>query len=379
MTTTTGLVRDKRSQNPRKVFSPTTTSVPLPTNYLIYMEDTVSYSIVGRASIKKIQDKMATLTINKKKLVGEIVVAGSFARCQAELSKLQRASQSVEKDKVASIDHDNILGNYEFNQNDDVVERNEDDGQTDEDLYEESGESDNENFYNQHTNMKRKNQPSNSLNDGSRPAKRCKRTNFDEIYIDSNNQDDSTLCSTTKKASLSTDGCTLKSIEEQMNGFNTNMLKMNHSIRQMASSSNRISSHNFECYRDSNSQQIFPTNVDYNGTNLITIVGKDFGDFARQIMRILYTPDELQTCILPPRRPHLSREPLDPDRFRLLNEAVRVKYRLATHLYDGFFKYHLGPKLSDFLVEERRRDSIKIARNQAKLAVCQAATQQQNN
>ncbi|CAF4244994.1 unnamed protein product [Rotaria sordida] len=81
---------------------------------------------------------MATLTINKKKLVGEIVVAGTFARCQAELNKLQRASQSVEKDKMASIDHDNILGNYEFNQNDDVVERNEDDGQTDEDLYEES-------------------------------------------------------------------------------------------------------------------------------------------------------------------------------------------------------------------------------------------------
>ncbi|CAF2986500.1 unnamed protein product, partial [Rotaria sp. Silwood2] len=140
-----------------------------------------------------------------------------------------------------------------------------------------------------------------------------------------------------------------------------------------------LSTHNFECYRDSNFQEIFSTNVDYNGINLITTVGKDFGDFARQIIRILYTPDELRTCILPPRRPHLSREPLDPDRFRLLNEAVRVKYRLATHLYDDFFKYHAGSKLSDFLVEERRRDSVKIVQKQAKLAACQTATQQQNN
>ena len=78
MTTTSVLIRDKRSQNPRKVFSPTTASVPLPSNYLIYMEDTISYSIVGRTSIKNIQGKTATLIINKKKLVGEILVAGNF-------------------------------------------------------------------------------------------------------------------------------------------------------------------------------------------------------------------------------------------------------------------------------------------------------------
>lgn len=78
MVTTTKSIRDKRSQNPRKVFSPSTASVPLPTHYLIYMDDTVSYSIVGRTSIKKVQGKMATLIINKKKLIGEIVVSGKY-------------------------------------------------------------------------------------------------------------------------------------------------------------------------------------------------------------------------------------------------------------------------------------------------------------
>lgn len=78
MATTNTLARDKRSQNPRKVFSPTTASIPLPSHYLIYMEDTVSFLIVARTSIKNIQGKMASLIINKKKLAGKIIVSGNY-------------------------------------------------------------------------------------------------------------------------------------------------------------------------------------------------------------------------------------------------------------------------------------------------------------
>lgn len=52
---------------------------------------------------------------------------------------------------------------------------------------------------------------------------------------------------------------------------------------------------------------------------MVDVVGTNFGDFARQVMRILYTTEELKTCILPPKRSYLVREPLDPERFRLLN------------------------------------------------------------
>jgi hypothetical protein len=45
---------------------------------------------------------------------------------------------------------------------------------------------------------------------------------------------------------------------------------------------------------------------------------------------------------------------------------VRVKYRISGHLYDAFFKYHLAPKLSDFLVEERRREAVRNSRKQAR-------------
>lgn len=45
---------------------------------------------------------------------------------------------------------------------------------------------------------------------------------------------------------------------------------------------------------------------------------------------------------------------------------MRAKYHLASYLYDDFFKYHLSPKLGDFLVEERRRKALRQARKQAK-------------
>jgi hypothetical protein len=81
----------------------------------------------------------------------------------------------------------------------------------------------------------------------------------------------------------------------------------------------------------------------------------------------------------------LARQALDPDQFRLVNgslsiffasspdlqflDGVRVKYGLASDLCDDFFKFHLGRKLGDFLVEERRRESVKNARKEAKLAL----------
>ncbi|CAF2069972.1 unnamed protein product [Rotaria magnacalcarata] len=199
---------------------------------------------------------------------------------------------------------------------------------------------------------------------------------FQSIYFD--NEEEIALCLAPKKCkNLSNKDDRLKSIENKMDDFNQCMKKMSHSMRQMASYSNKITSRNLDIYRDPNSQEKFTDKVDHNGTNLVTIVGRDFGDFAREVMRVLYSEEERKTHILPPGRPHLFRKPLDSNRFALLNDAVRVKYRLSKHLYDDFFKYHLRPKLSDFLVEERRRESNKIVRNQAKSIVSQIATQSQ--
>ena len=114
MASSTNGLRDKRLHNPKKVFSPTAASMPTITHYLIYIAETVSYSIVGRTSVKRIQGTTATLVLNKTTFVGEIVLSGkgcilrrkienlssflvgNFSDCQKELNKRQRLSQSDE-------------------------------------------------------------------------------------------------------------------------------------------------------------------------------------------------------------------------------------------------------------------------------------------
>lgn len=76
MANSTNGPREKRVHNPTRIFSPSAAAIPTITHYLIYMAETVSYSIVGRASVKKIEGKMATLVLNKTKFVGEIVFSG---------------------------------------------------------------------------------------------------------------------------------------------------------------------------------------------------------------------------------------------------------------------------------------------------------------
>jgi hypothetical protein len=51
--------------------------------------------------------------------------------------------------------------------------------------------------------------------------------------------------------------------------------------------------------------------------DLLDVMATDYGDYARKILRIIFTSDELQTRILPPGKSHLARKPLDEDRFKI--------------------------------------------------------------
>jgi hypothetical protein len=78
MANVTNGLREKRIQNPTRIFSPSVASMPAITHHLIYISNTASYSIAGRASVKKIQGKMATLVLNKTTFNGEIVLSGKY-------------------------------------------------------------------------------------------------------------------------------------------------------------------------------------------------------------------------------------------------------------------------------------------------------------
>ncbi|CAF1134088.1 unnamed protein product [Adineta steineri] len=370
MASSSVVIRDKRLQHPRQIYSPSTTSVPLPSHYLIYIADTTSHLLVGRASIKNIHKNQATLVLNKRKFVGEIIFSGTFSLCQKELNKIQLASQSLNEDTTTDIDEVYDMENR--NHNDEHTDEEEEVPNTQYD------ESDDEVLFNHNTSRKRKDLYSDLLTNDSQGAKRSKNKHSIDVHQDSSNDDDTQLNPATHNQDSPNTDKALRSIENKMNDFGKSMIKMSNVIHQLVSSS-KTGSHNLDSYRDSNTQELFPSTVDYNGQNLIAIVAKDFGDYARQLMRELFSADELKVSVLPPRRPHLVRPALDPYRFQILNEAVRVKYRLGSHLYDDFFKYQLRPKLSDFLVEERRRESLKNARQQAKLALQTTGNQQTIN
>lgn len=58
----------------------------------------------------------------------------------------------------------------------------------------------------------------------------------------------------------------------------------------------------------------------WNNQNLLKIIGRDPGDYGRQLLRLLFTNDELTSSILPSQAAHLyQKNTLDEDRFRILN------------------------------------------------------------
>ncbi|CAF1485624.1 unnamed protein product, partial [Adineta steineri] len=101
----------------------------------------------------------------------------------------------------------------------------------------------------------------------------------------------------------------------------------------------------------------------YEDTNLLRTVASSFGDFARKTMRLVFNAHELTTQILPPQRHYLARTSLNEKKFQLVNDAIRIKFKIDSTKYAAFYKNILRRKLSDFLIEERRRGLKRIGRD----------------
>ncbi|CAF1492809.1 unnamed protein product [Adineta steineri] len=101
----------------------------------------------------------------------------------------------------------------------------------------------------------------------------------------------------------------------------------------------------------------------YEDTNLLRTVASSFGDFARKTMRLVFSQHELTTQILPPQRHYLARTSLNEKKFELVNDAIRIKFKIDSTKYAAFHKNILRRKLSDFLIEERRRGLKRIGRD----------------
>jgi hypothetical protein len=50
----------------------------------------------------------------------------------------------------------------------------------------------------------------------------------------------------------------------------------------------------------------------------MAVLATDYGAYARKLLKIVFTEEELKNCILPPVKSYLTRQPLDEDRFKIV-------------------------------------------------------------
>lgn len=116
----------------------------------------------------------------------------------------------------------------------------------------------------------------------------------------------------------------------------------------------------------------------YNDISLTQLIARDPAHFGRQILRLLYTIDELSESLLPDRptdiRKHYSKQPLDEKRYEYLHRndfknsfhlivwpfkfslgALKAKYSISDSKYDDFYEKCVRRSLIDLLQSCRRK------------------------
>ncbi|CAF3543942.1 unnamed protein product [Rotaria socialis] len=87
-----------RQTFPRRVFTPTQHTPPS-THYLLLFEETNSYQIVTRSSLKNINDDVTFILIRNKLLQAKIVFHSSLEDCNSEYARVTRLSQDQADDQ----------------------------------------------------------------------------------------------------------------------------------------------------------------------------------------------------------------------------------------------------------------------------------------
>jgi len=111
MSFSTNIVEGRRKPIPKRIFTPTRVSAIMANHYLLFFDETESYQIVARSSIKKIDNEgSATLIIRNKLMKGKVVLSGNFLSlilifyflslgtledCELELGRQTRLSQQI--------------------------------------------------------------------------------------------------------------------------------------------------------------------------------------------------------------------------------------------------------------------------------------------
>ncbi|CAF2997279.1 unnamed protein product [Rotaria socialis] len=358
----------RRQVVPRQIYTPTQTTPP-PSHYLIVFQDTDSYQIVARSSVKQVQGDYAFITIHHKLIKAKIIHQGSFEDCSTERSRLTRISQTESNSENDDCQRERINASHSYTNNAMHPKTNQLDcppsvtskspvptrNASLRNIFDQDDEvlTDEDSFFDC-----RKRPYQRSSKKSSKKKKVIQRSPIRKNSLSySDDQDDDDDCadyncvdSDDRQAMLEIGQC-----------FLSNAI-LNNEICMFPCRFNICA---LEPFIDKSGEK-FPNEVMFGSINLLDIMGTDYGDYTREVLRKVFTEDERKNCILPPRREYLKREPLDEDKYKLCMNAVRIKFKLDSVNFGLFYKSLLRRKITDFLIEERRRDTQKLARQSLK-------------
>lgn len=69
----------------------------------------------------------------------------------------------------------------------------------------------------------------------------------------------------------------------------------------------------------------------YKNRNLLSTSAKSLVDFARKTLKLLFSPEELRTHLLPPKREHFKRPALDETRFNILLGKIIFDVKIVSY------------------------------------------------
>ncbi|CAF4046241.1 unnamed protein product, partial [Rotaria magnacalcarata] len=344
------LMYNKRGKSPtrkksKKKFYP---SDPLQAYYyLISHDDPEKYRVIGRSSVQKITNDKAVVT----NIAGDVRIlkSGTLDYCRKELKLKVQEMEEQNEDKAIDEQDEDDDDNDDIKTNDDDDDEMSEDEDNDDDSY--IGQSSTsclkrpsdgfsthnrsalKRSYNKAKTTSQSNQRFNrdrSLQRNGRcqskvtashdlPAKNNSNNNHpDKITgnvsrFTSSSQDDHRHIDTNIESKFK---------QEMISGIRSlkkTVSKLTKTVEYLTIPSSPKNDQ-LSSYRDENDKENFQDEISWDGKNLLKVSGRDIGDYARKLLDILFTTQELQSSILPSQAAHLyQKEVLDEDRFKILN------------------------------------------------------------
>ncbi|CAF3715212.1 unnamed protein product [Rotaria socialis] len=343
-----GFLIEANEKKIKKIFSP---SDPLQAYYyLISHDDPEKYRVIGRSSVQKITNDKAVVT----NIAGDVRIlkSGTLDYCRKELKLKMQEMEEQNEDKAIDEqdeddDDDNEMSEDEDNDDDSYI------GQSSTSCLKRPSDGFSTTKATFQSNQ-RFNRDRSLQRNGRCQSKVTASHDLPAKNNSNNNHPDKITGNFSRFTSSSQDDhCHI----------DTNTDKT-HSSFVALQKNDQLSS-----YRDENDKENFQDEIPWDGKNLLKVTGRDIGDYARKLLDILCTTQELQSSILPSQAAHLyQKEVLGEDRFKILNDAVRVKYRISEDGYRRYYTNTLRVKLSRYLYDQGSRKLKQPGNNQQQLS-----------